>query len=89
MAAAPVDALPARDTTFAHVDEQDNDEVNGKDPVVIAEMTTPIQTLAVADAVMRLDLSGQSALLFRNPSHGQLNMVYRRTDGNIGWVDPA
>jgi len=57
-------------------------------PVVIAEMATTIQTMAVADAVMRLDLSGLPALLFRNASHDGLNMVYRRSDGNIGWVDP-
>lgn len=78
----------ARDVVFSPVSEQDNEDV-GTDPVVVAEMTTPIQTLAVADAVMRLDISGTSAMMFRNPAHGRLNMVYRRPDGNIGWVDPA
>ena len=82
-------AANARDTVFAHVDEQDNEQNVTRDPVVVAEMTTVIPTLAVADAVMRLDLSGNAALLFRNPGHGRLNMVYRRNDGNIGWVDPA
>lgn len=61
--------------------EQDN-------AVVIAEMTTDIQTLSVSDAVMHLDLSGQPALLFYNAQHKGLNMVYRRADGNVGWVDP-
>lgn len=79
----------ARDIVLALVHEQDNTDVVGQDPAVVAEMTTPIQTLSVADAVMRLDLSGQSALMFRNASHGGLNMVYRRVDGNIGWVDPT
>jgi ribosomal subunit interface protein len=79
----------ARDMVLAPVDEQDNDVTAAKDPVVIAEMTTPIQTMTVAEAVMRFDLSGGSALMFRNASHGRLNMVYRRGDGNIGWVDPA
>ena len=58
------------------------------DPVVIAEMQTPLHTLTVGEAVMRLDLTGDAAMMFRNSSHGGLNMVYRRTDGNIGWVDP-
>jgi len=39
--------------------------------------------------VMRLDLSGQPALLFRNAGGGHLNMIYRRADGNIGWIDPT
>ena len=80
----------ARDVVLAPALEQDNvTAAADADPVVVAEMTTPIQTLAVADAVMLLDLSGQAALMFRNASHGELNMVYRRADGNIGWVDPA
>jgi ribosomal subunit interface protein len=71
--------------------EQDNidDGVpQGEDPVVIAEMTTQIETMSVSEAVMRLDLSGESAFLFRNASHSKLNLVYRRGDGNVGWVDP-
>ena len=58
------------------------------DPIVVAEMVTNIQTMSVSEAVMRLDLSGENALLFRNAQHDGLNMVYRRPDGNIGWVDP-
>jgi ribosomal subunit interface protein len=58
------------------------------DPVVIAEMTTPIDVLTVSQAVMRLDLADLPALMFRNRAHGGLNMVYRRPDGNVGWVDP-
>jgi ribosomal subunit interface protein len=60
----------------------------GDQPVVIAEMTTEIQSLTVGEAVMRLDLGVQPALLFRHAGHGGLNLVYRRTDGNIGWIDP-
>lgn len=56
--------------------------------VVIAEMKTAIETFSVGEAVVRLDLTGQPALMFRNRANGLLNMVYRRTDGNIGWVDP-
>lgn len=57
-------------------------------PLVVAEMTTEVPTLTVSQAVMRLDLGDLSALLFRNSSHGGLNMVHRREDGNIGWIDP-
>ncbi len=79
----------ARDVVLSPVSEQDNDVENGTDPVVVAEMTTPIQILTTSEAVMRLDLSGASALMFKNASHGRYNMVYRRADGNIGWVDPS
>ncbi|MCD8496907.1 MAG: sigma 54 modulation/S30EA ribosomal C-terminal domain-containing protein [Alphaproteobacteria bacterium] len=55
---------------------------------MVAEMTTHIETMSVSEAVMRLDLSGQGALMFRNSKNQNLNMVYRRLDGNIGWIDP-
>ncbi len=57
-------------------------------PVVVAEMTTDIPTLTVGEAVMRLDLANMPACMFRNSAHGGLNVVYRRADGNIGWIDP-
>lgn len=57
-------------------------------PAVIAEMTTNIETLTVSEAVMRLELADLPALMFRNASHNGLNMVFRRPDGNVGWVDP-
>lgn len=60
----------------------------GKHPLIVAEMTTMIQTMSVGEAVMRMDLAGQQAMLFRNASHNGLNMIYRRPDGNIGWIDP-
>jgi len=56
--------------------------------MIIAEMTTEIASLSVSDAVMKLDLGDLPALLFRHASHGGLNLVYRRADGNIGWIDP-
>ena len=58
-------------------------------PAIVAEMRTDIPTLTVGEAVMRLDLAQQPALMFCNSANGLMNMVYRRTDGNIGWVDPA
>lgn len=57
-------------------------------PAVIAELKLEIPTLAVADAVMRFDLSQDSAYVFRNANHGEINVLYRRNDGNIGWIDP-
>lgn len=70
-------------------EEADAQAVNGNEsPAVIAEMQTEIPTLTVGEAVMRLDLSDLKAIMFLNRAHGGLNMVYRRNDGNIGWVDP-
>jgi ribosomal subunit interface protein len=77
----------------AEADEGEEPEVahgNGEaHPVVVAEMQTTIPTLTVGEAVMRLDLANQQAMMFLNRAHGGLNMVYRRNDGNIGWVDPG
>ena len=57
-------------------------------PALIAEMSTELPHLTVGEAAMRMDLADAPALLFRNRSHGELNLVYRRSDGNIGWIDP-
>jgi len=57
-------------------------------PLVIAESTVPVRTMTVSMAVLQLDLSKEPALMFRNAANGALNVVYRRTDGNIGWIDP-
>jgi ribosomal subunit interface protein len=56
---------------------------------VIAEQATEISLLSVGEAVMRMDLADQPVLMFRNSSTGELNVVYRRSDGNIGWIDPG
>ncbi|MEX2453369.1 MAG: ribosome-associated translation inhibitor RaiA [Rhodospirillaceae bacterium] len=69
-------------------DGGDDSEELGDNPAVIAEMTTEIASLSVAEAVMRMDLADRSALMFRNAGNGRLNVVYRRRDGNIGWIDP-
>ncbi len=70
-------------------DEVDQAESQDGAPVIVADMTTRIETLSVSDAVMRLDLGNLPALMFRNKAHGGFNVIYRRPDGNIGWVDPA
>jgi ribosomal subunit interface protein len=56
---------------------------------VIAEQVTEISLLSVSEAVMRMDLADQPVLMFRNNATGELNVVYRRSDGNIGWIDPV
>jgi len=57
-------------------------------PIIIAEMEDEIPTCSVSVAVMRMDLADVPALLFRNAATDKLNMVYKRNDGNIGWIDP-
>jgi ribosomal subunit interface protein len=57
-------------------------------PVVIAETTRPIHRLSVGDAVVELDLTGAPVVVFRHAGTGRVNVVYRRRDGAIGWVDP-
>ena len=68
--------------------EDENPEA-GDQPTIIAEMSHEISTLTVGEAVMRLDLSETPVMMFRNVATGGLNVVYRRTDGNIGWIDPV
>ena len=53
----------------------------------MSENTTQLRTLTVGEAVMQLDLVETPALVFRNSAHGEINVVYRRADGNIGWID--
>jgi ribosomal subunit interface protein len=57
--------------------------------MVIAESDQAIKTLTVSGAVMELDLTEAQTVVFRNAAHGGLSVVYRRPDGNIGWIDPA
>lgn len=72
----------------AEPEELPDDHEEPTDHIVVAEMKTEIDMLTVSAAVMRLDLGNQPALMFRNSAHGGLNVVYRRDDGNIGWIDP-
>ncbi len=59
------------------------------EPTIIAEMSHHIATVTVGEAVMRMDLAHAPVMMFRNRAHGGLNVVYRRDDGNIGWIDPS
>ncbi|MFA7587602.1 MAG: ribosome-associated translation inhibitor RaiA [Novosphingobium sp.] len=69
--------------------EQEDEEVTVEAPVVIAETRVDVPEATVSDAVMMLDLRNTNALLFKNAGTGTHNMVYRRGDGSIGWVEPS
>ena len=72
-------------TVFQSADDEESEPDN---PVIIAETRVDVPEASVSDAVMMLDLRNTTALLFRNSKTGEHNMVYRRTDGTIGWVEP-
>jgi ribosomal subunit interface protein len=67
---------------------ESEDEVTSYSPVIIAEATTSLKRLSVSEAVMELDLTGAACIVFQHGGSGRVNIIYRRTDGNVGWVDP-
>ncbi len=69
-------------------DSQEAEHGDAGDPVIIAETTMAIPSLSVSEAVMRMDLSGRPTLFFQHAGTGRLNAIYRRDDGNVGWIDP-
>ena len=76
-------------TVFAPTPERPDDRGPGGDhPAIVAETRVDIPEASVSDAVMLMDLRNTTALMFKNSASGQLNMIYRREDGNIGWVEP-
>ena len=84
-------ALEARNYVLAaeaELEDENADYAESEEPTVVAEMALAIPTLSVSEAVMRMDLAELPAMMFRSSKHGGLNMVYRRNDGHIGWVDP-
>jgi len=86
----PIEATAAAAYVIAggaeHTDE--DAEPATLDPVIVAEMTMDIQKISAGEAVMQMELAQAPFLIFRNERHGGLNVVFRRDDGNIGWVDP-
>lgn len=90
----PAEKIAARTYVLAPEHDHEHEHAGqGKpldgQPMVIAETLTDLPTLTVGEAVMRMDLADQPTLLFRNSAHGGLNVVYRRGDGHISWVDPV
>ncbi|POF61198.1 ribosomal subunit interface protein [Novacetimonas maltaceti] len=88
--------MPAREETRQAatndgLDEDTDPAIAGAGPyaTIIAERPTDIATLSVGEAVMRLDLADTKLLMFRNSCSEEINVIYRRDDGNIGWLDPT
>lgn len=81
-------ALASATYTILQATPEEEEEVAEDHPIIIAETQEQIPVVTVSDAVMMLDLRQAPALMFRNAGNGQLAMVYRRADGNIGWVEP-
>ncbi|MGB0902191.1 ribosome hibernation-promoting factor, HPF/YfiA family [Halocynthiibacter sp.] len=86
--AEPVELFGASSYILASGAESEAEEPETLQPMIIAEMETKIPSLSVGEAVMQMELAGAPALVFRNEGHDGVNVVYRRDDGNIGWIDP-
>ena len=86
---SPVELLDAASYILAASDEPEDTDTDTLQPMIIAEMETKIPSLSVGEAVMQMELAGAPVLVFRNEKQGSgVNIVYRRDDGNIGWIDP-
>ncbi len=83
-----LDSLQASSYVLQSTDDEDELHEDYSPPV-IAESTSNLQQMSVGEAVMQLDLTQSEVVVFRHAGHGGLNVVYRRADGNIGWIDPA
>jgi ribosomal subunit interface protein len=84
----PAEAEPA--TSYVLADFAEEEEVAADyNPTIIAEETTALETLTVGGAVIAMDLSEAPVVVFRHAGHGGINVVYRRNDGHIGWIDPS
>jgi ribosomal subunit interface protein len=86
--ADPVELIGASSYILASEDSEVESEPETLQPVIVAEMETNIPSLSVGEAVMQMELGGSPVLVFKNESNKGVNVVYRRDDGNIGWIDP-
>lgn len=84
----PVELSDAGSYILAPTDESGEAEQDTVSAMIIAETETKIPSLSAGEAVMQMELANAPALVFRNEKHNGINVVYRRDDGNIGWVDP-
>lgn len=84
----PVETFGASSYILAPEADAQEEEPESLQPIIIAEMQTQIPTLTVGEAVMQMELAGVPVLVFRNDKKDGMNVVYRRDDGNIGWIDP-
>lgn len=86
--AQPVELSGAASYILAADENTEESEPDTLQPIIVAEMETKIPSLSVGEAVMQMELAGAPVLVFRNEGKDGLNVVYRREDGNIGWIDP-
>ncbi|WP_316014402.1 ribosome hibernation-promoting factor, HPF/YfiA family [Roseobacter sp. HKCCA0434] len=84
----PIEMIGAPSYVIANPDFAEDNEPEDLQPVIVAETKTPVMTLSVGEAVMQMELMERNFLVFRNTSHGGVNVVYSRDDGNVGWIDP-
>lgn len=85
----PVESVGASSYILASESEDATQtEPDGLQPIIVAEMETKIKSLSVGEAVMQMELADEAVLIFKNENNAGLNVVYRRKDGNIGWIDP-
>jgi len=84
----PVELSDAPSYILASNEQAHESEPETLQPIIVAEMETKVQTLSVGEAVMQMELAHENVLVFRNEGNGALNVVHRREDGNIGWIDP-
>ncbi|MEL6617401.1 MAG: ribosome-associated translation inhibitor RaiA [Pseudomonadota bacterium] len=84
----PVELFGASSYILASDSGSNESEPESLQPMIVAEMETKIPSLSVGEAVMQMELAGAPVLVFRNEGKDGLNVVYRRDDGNIGWIDP-
>ena len=84
----PVELSDAGSYILAASEEENGSEPESLNPMIVAEMETKIPSLSVGEAVMQMELGNAPVLVFRNERHSGVNVVYRRDDGNIGWIDP-
>ena len=84
----PVEIYGASSYILASEADWETQEPDSLQPIIVAEMETKIPSLSVGEAVMQMELAGAPVLIFRNEGKQGLNVVYRREDGNIGWIDP-
>jgi ribosomal subunit interface protein len=82
-------ATALTDYVIATPEYETDTDATSFNPVVIAEATSALETMSVSEAVSELDLTGAPVITFRHAASGRVNVVYRRSDGNIGWVDPG
>ena len=86
--AEPVELSGVSSYILASDSESTGQEPDSLQPMIIAEMQTNVATLSVGEAVMQMELAGAPVLVFRKEGKEGVNVVYRREDGNIGWIDP-